>query len=262
MAEMFAGAKAYEGMMGRWSTRLAPLFVEYAQVGSGARILDLGCGTGSLAQALADRATGSEIVGIDPSQPFIDYCRERFRDRRMRFDCGSGMDLPYANDSFDHALSLLVFQFLPQPGKAAGEMRRVTCPGGTVAACTFDSSASPGATFWAEAVKLDPAADARMERSRHCNRPGQLTVVWHAAGLENIQETTLDLRMDFSFFDDYWLPFTTGIGPLGVYVAELTPERRDALRDALRKRLLADRPDGPFSLRARALAVRGVVPQL
>ena len=260
MAEMFASAKAYEGMMGRWSMRLAPLFVDFARVRSGARILDLGCGTGSLVQTLADRATESKIVGIDPAQPFIDYCRERFTDRRISFDCGNGMELPYANDSFDHSLSLLVFQFIPQPEKAASEMRRVTRPGGTVAACTWDSDGGVSAIFWEEAVRLDPAAEARAERPRHCNRQGQLTALWHETGLKDIDETALEIRTDFSSLDDYWLPFTKGVGPQGVYVADLSPERRGALRGALRKRLLADRPDGPFSLRARALAVRGTVP--
>ncbi|MGH8612536.1 MAG: class I SAM-dependent methyltransferase [Gammaproteobacteria bacterium] len=260
MAEMFASAKAYESMMGRWSTRLAPLFVDFARVRSGARILDLGCGTGSLVQTLADRATGSEIVGIDPAQPFIDYCRGRFTNRRISFDCGNGMDLPYANNSFDHSLSLLVFHLIPQPEKAASEMRRVTRPGGTVAACTWDSDRDMSAIFWGEAVRLDPAADARAERPRHCNRQGQLAALWHATGLKDIEETGLEIRTDFSSLDDYWLPFTKGVGPQGVYVADLSPERRGTLRGALRKRLLADRPDGPISLSAHAWAVRGTVP--
>ena len=260
MAEMFTSAKAYEGMMGRWSTRLAPLFVDFARVQSGARILDLGCGTGSLVQTLADRATGSDLVGIDPAQPFIDYCRERFTDQRISFDCGNGMDLPYANDSFDHSLSLLVFQFIPQPEKAASEMRRVTRPGGIVAACTWDREGGVSTIFWEETVKLDPTAEARAERPRHCSCQGQLTALWHATGLKNIDETALQIRTDFSSLDDYWVPFTKGVGPQGVYVADLSPERRGALREALRKRLLADRPDGPFSLSARALAVRGTVP--
>ena len=260
MAEMFASAKAYEGMMGRWSARLAPLFVDFAQVRGGGKILDLGCGTGSLIQAIADLAIGSEIIGIDPSQPFLDYCRERFTGRRITFDCGNGTDLPYANDSFDHSLSLLVFQFIPQPEKAASEMLRVTRPGGTVAACTWDGDGSVSAIFWEEVVRLDPAAETRAEKPRHCNRQGQLTALWRAAGLKDIDETAIEIRTDFSSLDDYWLPFTKGVGPQGVYVADLSPERRGALREALRKRLLADRPDDPFSLSARALAVRGTVP--
>ena len=263
MADIFANAVAYEGMMGRWSARLAPLFADFAQVRDGYKLLDVGCGTGSLVQVVADRTRRSEIVGIDPAQPFIDYARTRFADPRITFDCGNGMDLPYPNDSFDQSLSLLVFMFIPQPEKAASEMHRVTRPGGTVAACTWDSGGGGlemSAVFWEEAVRLDPAADARVERPRHCNREGQLAELWQATGLESVEETTLEIRTDFSSFDDYWLPNTHGVGPQGVYVHELSPEHRDSLRERLRKRLLADRADGPFSLRARSWAVRGTVP--
>lgn len=140
MAEMFSNAAAYEGLMGRWSARLAPLFMNFAQVKDGERVLDVGCGTGSLVRTIADNAGQSEIVGIDPAQPSIDYCRARFPDPRITFDVGSAMDLPYATDSFDQSLSLLVFSFVPQPEKAASEMRRVTRPGGTIAACNWDPS--------------------------------------------------------------------------------------------------------------------------
>jgi len=261
MAEMFANAIAYERMMGRWSSRLALQFLDFANPPAG-RILDLGCGTGSLVQALAGRPGRSEIVGIDPAQPFIDYCRQRFSGPGFSFDCGNGMKLPYADDSFDHALSQLVFMFIPEPAKAAAEMRRVTRPGGGVAACTWDGAGGMEVTtiFWEEAEKLDPASHARAERPRHCNRKGELAALWQATGFGKVEESTLEMRMEFGGFDDFWSPFLGGIGPHGVYVGELSPERRDALRDALRVRLLGARPDGPIALRARAWAVRGTVP--
>jgi len=65
---------------------------------------------------------------------------------------------------------------------------------------------------------------------------------------------------NFTGFDDYWLPFTMGPGPQGIYVESLSSDSRTALRDQLRRRLLGDGPDGPFSLGARAWAVRGMVP--
>lgn len=259
MAEMFANATAYERMMGRWSVHLAPRFLELAGTPAG-RILDVGCGTGSLVRALAESPGGSEITGIDPVQAFVDYCRQRFTGLRFSFDCGNGMSLPYPDDSFDHALSLLVFMFILQPEKAAAEMRRVTRPGGTVAACTWDSSLEITRIFWEEAEKLDPAAATRAERTRHLNRKGELASLWGATGFGEVEETALEMRMDFSSFDDYWLPFLGGIGPHGVYVSELSDERRERLREVLRRRLLGDRSDSPISLRARAWAVRGVVP--
>ena len=262
MAEMFASATAYEKMMGRWSMRLAPLFARFAQVQDGNTVLDVGCGTGSLVQAVADMTRRSEIVGIDPVKPFIEYSRTRFAGPRITFDCGSALELPYPDGSFDQSLSLLVLMFIPQPEKAASEMRRVTRPGGTVAACTWDHEGlEMSAVFWKEAIKLDPAAKARAERQRYLQCEGQLAELWHETGSGGIEETVLEFRMDFTSFDDYWAPLLNGVGPSGSYVADLSPDARDALRQRLRTRLLADRPDGPYSLRAKAWAVRGTVPK-
>ncbi len=259
MADLFANALAYEELMGRWSTRLALLFANFAKITDGSRVLDVGCGTGSLVRTVASMARQSEIVGIDPVQPFIEYARTHCADSRITFDRGNALDLPYPTASFGHTLSLLVLMFVPRPEKAAEEMRRVTRPGGTVAAATWDRDGlEMSAVFWEEAVRLDPDAEARSERPQRLNRAGQLTALWQATGLQQVEETVLEIGMDFMSFDDYWQPHLKGVGPSGAYVDGLPPEQRETLRGALQKRL---RADGPFSLRAKALAVRGVVPK-
>ena len=121
--------------MGRWSIRLAPLFVHFAKITAGGRVLDVGCGTGSLVSAVA-AAPHAAIVGIDPALPSVQYARTRFTDPRITIDHGNALALPYPAGSFDHTLSLLVLMFITHPEKAASEMRRVTRSGGTVAACT------------------------------------------------------------------------------------------------------------------------------
>lgn len=261
MAEMFANALGYEEMMGRWSARLAPLFVSFARIPGSGRVLDVGCGTGVLVRTLAATSPAFSIVGVDPARPFIDYARTRFDDARIAFECGNALDLPFPTGAFDHALSALVLMFVPEPGKAAREMRRVTRRGGTVAACTWDRDGlEMTSVFWEEAVRLDPEVEARSQRPRHANRPGELAALWRAAGLQDVEETALEMPMEFGSFDDYWQPHLQGVAPQGVYVASLQPERREVLREAIRRRFLADRPDGAFTLRAKALAVRGTAP--
>ena len=114
--------------------------------------------------------------------------------------------------------------------------------------------------FWTEAIKLDPAAETHAERTRSCNLEGQLSELWKTTRLNDVQETAIDIRMDFTSFDDYWLPYLEGVGPTGIYVAGLSNEGRDALRERLKSRVLSRQSDGAFSLAARAWAVRGLVP--
>ena len=260
MPEMFANAVGYEQLMGRWSVRLAPLYAEFAQLRDVGRILDVGCGTGALVKTIAEVARKGEIVGVDPAQAFIDYARTRFKDPRIVFQVGDAMQLPFPTAHFDQTLSLLVMMFVPQPERAAAEMKRVTRPGGSVSACTWHrDQLQLTSIFWEEACKLDPGADARAQRPRHSNREGQLTALWKSAGLVDVEETAIDMQLPFTSFSDFWEPHLKGVAPHGAYVASLSEERREVLRQALHKRILGDQPDGSFSLNAKALAVRGRV---
>ena len=255
---MFSNAVAYEEMMGRWSSCLATLFLDFARIGGAGRILDVGSGTGALVKRILERTRRAHVVGIDLAQPFVDYARMRFAGPRATFDCGSAFNLPYADASFDHSLSLLVFQFLNQPRIAASEMRRVTRAGGTVAACTWDRTGQEMSEFfWEECVRLDPAAEEKAQRPKVCNQAGELKELWEATGFEDVTEVTLEMRTDFTCFEDFWLPYTKGVGPQGMYVASLSSERRQTLRAALRARFVGGQ-DRAFSLRAAALAVRGL----
>ena len=256
MADLFTDALAYEGFMGRWSRRVAPLLVEFAKIDDRGRLLDVGCGTGSLTRTLLGMTRRAEIVGIDPVATFVEYVRGQVKDARASFEVGDAQALPYPDASFDGALSCLVFQFIPDALKAAREVRRVTRPGGTVAACTWDARGlEMTSLFWDVAVELDPAAEAK--RRRPFGQPGLLTELWQSAGFRDVEERPLEITTDFASFDDYWRPQETGVGPTGAYVATLDPEQRDALRAGIEARLRPMGAPGPFTLRAKALAVRG-----
>jgi len=260
-AEMFATAAAYERYMGRWSRVLAPGYIEFAGVHDGERVLDVGAGIGSLAFALAAAMPSSHVVGVDVSESFIAHAK-RNPSGRARFEVGDAQALRFEDASFDHAMALLVLNFVPDHDKALREMRRVVRPSGVVSACVWDYGAGMQMlrVFWDEVVALDPAVAAKDERNMKLCRRGQLAQLWTEMGLERVEEKALDIDQGFTSFDDYWGPFLKGAGPGGAYVAAMGEGERARLEARLRKRLLGDRSDGPITLKARAWCVRGEVP--
>jgi SAM-dependent methyltransferase len=259
---MFTQSEGYERFMGRWSRRLAAEYLAFAGVRNGDRVLDVGTGTGALARSVVARFPHTESVGIDRSDAFVAAARHDGDSDRLRFEAGDAQALSFPDGSFDHAMSLLVLNFIPDHREAASEMRRVTRSGGIVSACVWDYGAGMQMLrfFWDEAVALDPDADASDERHMKLSREGELDALWKSAGLANVEEKALTMDQAFASFDDYWLPFTMGVGPAGAYVATLTEERRAALASRLRTRLLGERADGAFCLQARAWCARGEVP--
>ena len=261
-AKMFAASAGYERFMGRWSQLLAPRFIAFAGIKNGQRVLDVGTGTGSVASAVEASMPASEIVGIDPSQAFIAHAQKNAKSARARFEVGDAQALKFDDASFDQTMALLVMNFIPDANKAIAQMRRVTRPQGTVSACVWDYDAGMQMLrfFWDEAIALDSAIEPKDERHMKLSRQGQLGDLWKKAGLVNVKEEPLVIDQAFSSFNDYWDPFTKGAGPGGAYVVSLSPDRRQLLETRIRKRLLGDRQDGPFTLKARAWCVRGDIP--
>src|SRR5688572_11887454 len=259
---MFSLGEAYDVFMGRWSSRLAPLLVRFAAVADGDDVLDVGSGTGSVAVAVAAAAPSCRIVGIDRSEPYVAIARARHQSPRIRFEVGDAQRLPFADASFDRTLSLLILNFIPDPEQALKEMVRVTRPGGTVAAAVWDygDGMEMLRVFWDEAIALEPRADAKDERHMPLSRAGELAALWRAHHLKNVSDTPLTIETQFPSFEDYWSPFLQHQGPAGAHAATLSAGDREQLELRLRQRLLRNRPDGPITLRARAWAVRGVVP--
>jgi SAM-dependent methyltransferase len=261
-AKMFAMSDGYELYMGRWSRLMAPGYAAFAGVRDGERILDVGTGTGSVASTLESMLPASEITGVDLSAGFIAYAKKHARSSRLRFEVGDAQALRFGDGSFDRTMALLVINFIPDHEKAVAEMRRVTRSRGVVSACAWDYGDGMESLriFWDEAVFLDPAAAPKHERNMKLAREGELGALWRKAGLREVREQPLVIEQRFSSFGDFWGPFLKGTGPGGAYVAALSAARREALEAQLRDRLLDDRQDHAFTLRARAWCVRGEVP--
>jgi SAM-dependent methyltransferase len=246
--------EAYDAYMGRYADRLAPLLIAFAGVHSGERVLDVGCGPGSLSEALSAHVGADHVAAIEPSEQFAAATRERLPVADVQV--GAAESLPWADDTFDAALAQLVVNFMSDPDAGVGEMRRVVRPGGTVAACTWDYSGGMTMlrTFWDAALALDPAAPDEAQTMR-LHDQGELEELWLRAGLEAVEVDALVVESSYRHFDDYWEPFTGGVGPAGAYCSSLDPDRRGLLREECRRRL--GDPAGAFTLGAVAWAVKG-----
>lgn len=254
----------YEAQMGRWSRRLAPLLIDFTGLSDASRVLDVGCGTGSLTFSLARNPQISFVTGVDLSPDYIAHASRHCLDPRVNFEVGDATRLRFEDGSFDHTLSCLVLQFIPEPGRAIREMRRVTRSGGIVAAATWDTRGGVVAQrmFFDTAAVLDP--NAARHRAAACaramSRKDGLIEAWHDTGILDIEADSLTIRMDYASFLDFWSSIDGRDGPYAGYLGMLTDNARRTLRRLIEAAYLDGEPDGPRSYAATAWAVKGRVP--
>jgi SAM-dependent methyltransferase len=242
-------ATSYRQFMGRFSEPLAVPFADAAGVHPGQRALDVGCGPGALTAELVARLGVGQVEAVDPSPSFVQAARQRFPGLDVR--PGVAEALPHGDDRFDVVLAQLVVHFMRDPVAGLREMARVARPGGTVAACVWDHAGGGGplAAFWDGVRTVD--ADHPGEGDLPGTRAGHLGELARAAGLSAVQEGSIAVTVRFPTFDQWWEPFTYGVGPAGAYVAGLDERRREDVRAACRTRL----PDEPFEITAGAWCV-------
>ena len=246
-------AEAYDRFMGRHSVHLSPQLADLAGIEPGQRVLDVGCGPGALTAELVARLGADAVTAVDPSEPFVDAARARHPG--VVVAQAAAERLPFADGRFDAALAQLVVHFMDDPVTGLREMARVTFEGGVVAASVWDLAGgrAPLSPLWDAARSLD--REARDELDRPGTGEGRLPKLFRQAGLQDVREEAHTASSEFATFEEWWEPYTFGVGPAGGYVARLDDEARSRLRDACRARL----PEAPFTLTSRAWAVRGTV---
>ena len=231
---------------------LAPQLADFAGVTGGQQVLDVGCGPGALTAELVARLGPAAVSAVDPSEPFVVAARERYPE--VDVQRAAAEQLPFEDRAFDAALAQLVVHFMADPVAGLREMSRVTREGGVVAACVWDHAGGTGplSLFWAAAHELDPEAEDESKLAG--SGEGHLAQLFEAAGLQDVEETALPVSVEHPSFEDWWEPYTLGVGPAGSYAAGLDATGQAALRERCRELL----PAAPFVLTSRAWAARGL----
>ncbi len=110
---------------------------ELADVKPGEKILDAGCGTGIFTKEFLEK--GAEVVGLDISLPMLCYAEKKIQGYPFSTVCADMLCLPFKDNTFDKTISVTALEFIEDANKAAGELFRVTRPGGTIVVATLNS---------------------------------------------------------------------------------------------------------------------------
>jgi SAM-dependent methyltransferase len=244
-------AESYGQFMGRYSEPLAAEFLAFAGATEGQRALDVGCGPGALTARLVERLGAGAVSAVDPSESFVAAARNRLPGVDVRH--ANAETLPYADGEFDLAVAQLVVHFMTDPVAGLREMARVTRSDGTVAACVWDyaGGGAPLAVFWRAVNELDPGAQDESHLAGA--REGHLVHLFEQAGLDDVEGTRLTVHVHMADFDNWWEPFTLGVGPAGSYVKKSDAAHLERVRTRCAELL----PDGPFDVAASVWAARG-----
>lgn len=232
---------AYDDFMGRYSTRLAPLFADFAGVSSGMRALDVGAGTGALtAELVARDATGA---AVDPSPEFVAVLCERFPELDVRE--APAESLPFEPGSFDVALAQLVVAFVSDGPAAVAEMARVAR---RVAVCMWGIAEVE--MFRAIDAVAESIGASRATGPRRYRSPEEIQGLLAPYG--EVETAELDVTAVYRDFQEFWLAMGRGVGPTGEWLASLDSEQLEQAHAELYLQLGS--PAGPFELKARAFA--------
>lgn len=259
-ASYFTDGTAYERLMGRWSRAAGAVFLDWLAQPGGLRWLDVGCGTGSFTELVVERCSTGGMDAVDPSADQIGFAQTRPSASEVDYQVGDAQALPFDDGEFGVAVMALVINFVPDPVQAISEMKRVVKPGGTVATYMWDIAGKADTQVpLREAVEAMGVATP-LAPGIEFTRLDILRDLFSSAGFDDVAGRTIEIRLKFTDFDDYWTSNTGLAHPSAKPILAMSDTEVEQLKASLRERLPTD-AKGRITYMARANAVKGRVPE-
>lgn len=259
LAHRFDDGAAYELFMGRWSRAAGSVFLDWLAAPRNARWLDVGCGTGVFTQLIFDRCQPVAVSAVDPAPAQIDYALRQDIARHASFQVADAQSLPFGDGDFDVVVSALVINFIPDPARALAEKRRVARPGGLVAGYVWDFAAERSPSWPLRLGMRQCGVDVPGTPGARDSSLDVLGSLFERAGCEGIATTSIDVKVPFADFDQFWQAQTPSYSPIANTIAALTENDRMRLIEAVRTGL-PGYSDGKIEYSARANAIKGLIP--
>lgn len=238
--------ESYDDFMGRYSVRLAPLFADFAGVGEGQRVLDVGAGTGALTRELVAR--GATVVAVEPSPQFTRALRSRFP--QIEVHETPAEKLPFVDDSFDVALAQLVVAFMEDAVAAMRELGRVAH---RVAICMWGVEEVQMFAAIGRTARV-VGSGVTEQGARRYRTVQELHDLLAGAGLTNVETCELDVTASYDDFEEFWRALSLQVGPAGAWLHGLDDDQRALAHEELHRQLGS--PSGAFELHGRAYGAR------
>ncbi|WP_438029245.1 class I SAM-dependent methyltransferase [Sorangium sp. So ce233] len=238
-----------------YAVDIVPHFEKYAadalrlaDVGPGARVLDVAAGPGTLSLLAAREA---RVTAVDFAPAMVERLRERAARAGLAVDAqvGDGMALPFEDGSFDAAFSMFGLMFFPDRDRGFRELFRVLRPGGrAVVGSWAPMDRAPILAELFSAIRAELPGLPFGEGKAPLGDPGELRAEMEAAGFRDVSVREVEHPMEAPSTEELWARLRRGNAPLVLLRDKLGAARWDELGQAIFARLLARFGDGPQRL--------------